>query len=505
MNAVLPASGWLSAARVHDRLELAPDWLRVTLDGRTAELRPEQLDSAEVWRGPDGARHYRMRDRDGRETAVLCDSAWRIASPGGRLTPLLEELGCRVVSVPAPAVSEPGSAEATPAQHVIGGSRRPGGVPGGLVVLAGILVKLGVLTTGVIATQHDTGASTTSGSAATAALITGALATLYLILLAVWWLSVRRAAPRFDAVVRPVGPRYGWRHEAGIGLLRGDGALVAADGWGRWAVLAAGSTGSVIAGPDAVVVVDRDGHALARLPVAHWANPDDASDGVAAQVGEALVVPVSSGAAPPGGEVLADPQRPSSAGTVVGCVAALLPFLSVLVVGLSGRVDGPSTLVFVPTVIGAFAVLAVLTNTLIRQVRRARGGEARGAPDDGEPQGLWRSVVLWYPIWAGGLVVHFILWIFLLSDEARQAGVAVIVVVAVVGLVFALLYGATGFLWVFAVLQPALFAGAAGLAGRGQLWRPLVVASFGVFVAAVAVLVLAAIRAARAPARGVAR
>lgn len=93
--------GWRAPRELADRVVLAPEGVTISIDGRSRRLAGDELAGAEVWRAPDGHRWYRLLDRTGATTAVLADHLWRLPR-GGRLAPLLTAIGCPVRSRAAP-------------------------------------------------------------------------------------------------------------------------------------------------------------------------------------------------------------------------------------------------------------------------------------------------------------------------------------------------------------------------------------------------------------------
>ena len=448
MRIELVPSGWRAAREIADRVIIEPATLTVTLGGRTARLPFERLSSAEVWRGPDGVRRYRIQDRAGAVVAVLADQEWRV--PGGRLGPLLEQLGCATTSVPSP-----DGPAGIPAQTAAWDRRVWWPPRGGQVVAAGLLVILAVTNTGLSLAPTSSTPEWADETASAAVVFLG----VYLLLVAAWW-SPRRRAPRVHRTVRPVaGTRAGWRSSAG--LARSGAGLLAADGWGRWSVWAAdgpAAVAAVTAASDAIVLVDGAGRAAARLPLRLWAADVEPAAAVMARVAEALGLPTTDRPGPAGGPELIDPPTPSLLVPVLGGIAAGLPLVLSGLLALRDGLGPAGTALGFLTALGSAALLAVGALGFARTVLRRRDPQRPVAPSVRRSRG---GVSFGYPLMGGVLFILFVLTLPVLPPGAGVPAVAVLEVYGLCGVLLVVRYGQNGSLL---LLLPPGLAAAVGLA-----------------------------------------
>jgi len=477
----LVPSGWRTARELADRVLIDPDTLTVTIGGRTACLPFERLSSAQVWRGPDGVRRYRIQDHAGAVVAVLADQEWRV--PGGRLGPLLEQLGCATTSVPSPA-----GPAAIPAQTAAWDRRVSWHPTVGQVVAVGLLVVLAVTSAGLFLARTSSAPEWADETAGAAAVLLG----VYLLLVVAWW-SPRRRAPKVHRAVRPVeGQRAGWRRSAG--LARSGGGLVAADGWGRWSVWAADGPASVAvvtAASDAIVLADGAGRAAARLPLRLWAADAEPAAAAMTRVADALGLPTTDRPAPAGGQELVDPPAPSLLAPVLGGTAAGLPLLLSGLLALRDGLGPAGTVLGLLAALGSAALLGVGTLGAARRLLRRRDPQRPSAPP-ARPRRSRPGVAFGYPLTGGALFLLFVLTLPVLPPGAGVPAVAVLEVYGLCGVLLMVGYGQNGH--PLLLLPPGL-AAAAGLAllpGEGaQAVVGWAAAGLGVATVAVAAAALA--------------
>lgn len=473
---VAPA-GWRGRLDHADRLIIGRDGVQLQIGRRSGAVPAAALERAEVWRGSDGIRRYRLLDAEGERLAVLHDQAWRV--PGGRLSPLLEGLGCRVTSVDAP----------EPPQDIVGQeivSGRSRGVRGRWVVAVG--VALLVVATAALG-MGDPGLG---GLRAAMMHLTTGLTVGLLVLAASWW-AATEPAPRHLGAKPRGGSRSGWLLSAGVGVAtdRQDRRrVVVNDGWGR--VLCMPSTGplapqAVACGADAAVILDENDSPLLRLPVRAWCAPDETVEDLAARVAQACQLTATERPAPAGGDELTDPEPPSVVLPTLACLGLATPLAFALLAGLvhAGRWS-PQPTVWVPAALGLLVPVGVLAATLVRRARQARGSAHRAVPVTAT------GLVLTYPLWAGlGVVALPLLTVPIMSPAALRAWITLLLGVGIVGL--AILLGArTGGPrgWRAAVAVVPVASGPLALGGRDVLppvllWGSVAVAVSGMVLGVV--------------------
>jgi hypothetical protein len=467
---VAPA-GWRGRFHHADRLVVDRDGVHLRIGRRSGTVPAATLDRAEVWRGSDGIRRCRLLDVEGAELAVLHDQAWRL--PQGRLSPLLERLGCRVTSVDAP----------QPPRDVVGQTVAGGrfhGVRGRWVVVAGVaLLAVASFTLGFDDASVD-------GLRATLMYLTTGLIVGLVVLVGTWW-STADPVPK-PAGARPRnGRRVGWLREARAGLAttcQSGHRVVVNDGWGR--VLCTPmrgplAPGTVACGADAAVVLAQDGSPLLRFPVREWGAPEETVEDLAARVAEACELSPAGRGAPAGGEVIQDPEPPSLVLPTLAGLGLAVPLGSALLAGLidTGR-RSPQPMVWLPAAVALLVPVTVLVGTLLQRFRRARGSVHRAVPV------TTGGLVLTYPLWAGlGLVGLPLLAVPVLSPAALRVWMTLLLGVGVIGL--AILIGArTGGPpgWRAAVAIVPVASGPLALGGRDVLPPVLVGSSVALAVAA---------------------
>lgn len=457
MTTELTRSEWAGPRQTADRVEIDESGVTLTMGLRRRCIAREQVGEVHVWRGEDGLRHNMLISVDGRELVVLVDQRWRV--PGdGRIGSLLRTHGWNVTTKTTP----PGGG--TRGEFVAGGGPRWWPLPVGLPVGAGMLVLLGVLTVGVLG-------STAPQWRDEVAVAVSALALLFVLLLGLSWVP-GRIRIGIEPAVRPLAgsSRHGWRHDAGLGLR--EGRVVAADGWGRYTMLPVtgdGAAASVGYDETATALIARDGQTLFRLPHPTWSAPGEAPGDTAARVAGSLRMP-SGGRVVPGGQELEDPERPSAAGLVVGGIGAITPPALALAASLAVAVGA-----WVWSAIATGAIVLAIAALVIRRIRLGAGQTRTPAQ---ERTGEW-SWTLAYPLWAGALVIVFILTVGLVGSDAAGGWIGVLAVVGLIGLALTLRSAYTS-LWRLAALAPAVMSGLFALAMREILtvwiWWPVVAA-----------------------------
>jgi hypothetical protein len=467
MVELLPA-GWRQPGQLDDRIVIESGGLRVRIDGRTGFLAADRLARARVWQDRNGRHCYRLEDASGQMLAVLVEEQWRLPAAG--LAPLLGQVGC---PIRAGAAAE--KADSLPTQRLARAGRRWWPPTAAWVAVAAVVVILAVTTADVIKSRTTL--------ARYDELVTVAVA-IYLALLAASRQRYRPPAGASVLIQPAAGGRGNWGSGAGLGRL--GRSLVAADGWGQWAVWPSdgpGAVTAVAADDDGAVLVDPEGRAAGRLPYAGWARPDEDGEEMARRVANALDVPVASTRPPSGGEELTGPVNPLVGGRVTGWLLAASPLLVALLLALDIEAGLARTALAVLCVGGLMAILAAIGRLLA----------ARPLLEPAAQAGRLGMAKVLFPVWS-----EILLLVLLLIEIVSPVDLPPLLVLTIptlvggLGVALALLARQAAFSWRIASLVPGLVAGLLGLVHPGQpvsmayTW-PAVLIGIAAFVAGIVV------------------
>ena len=436
MVELLPA-GWRQPGQLDDRIVIESSGLRVRIDGRTGFLAADRLARARVWQDKFGRHCYRLEDASGQVFAVLVEEQWRLPAVG--LAPLLGQAGC-----PVRAAAAPERADSIPTQRLARARRHWWPPTPGLVAVAGVVAMLAVTTADAIRSR--------TALAWYDELVAVAVA-VYLALLAASRLRHRPPAGA-SVLIQPV-TRGTWGTGAGLGRL--GRSVVAADGWGQWAIWPSdgpGAATAVAVDDDAAVLVDPEGRAAGRLPYAAWARLDESGEETARRVADALDVPLASARPPSGGEELTGPVNPLIGGRVAGWLLAASPLFLALLMTLDMEAGLARTALAALSVGGLIAILVAIGRLLA----------ARPLLDPAAQSSRLVMAKVLFPVWSE-LVLIVLLLIEIVSPVDLQPLLVLTVptLVGGLGVALALLERQAGYSWRITSLVPGWVAGVLGL------------------------------------------